>query len=255
MPKQRVNDIDIYYEISGIHGLGSSVRDWELQVAHFSEYYQVVAFDVRGHGRSDKPPGPYGIPLFTSDTLELIRSLDISSAHIIGLSMGGMIAFQLAVSYPEVVKSMVITNSSPDMVFHDLKSWFRGAQRLLVSKVIGMRKMGEVLSKRLFIKPEQEELRQIVVERWAENDKRAYMDTMIGLVGWSIVDQLKDIHCPTLVIAADEDYTPVSYKESYAKMIKGAELVVINDSRHATPVEHPDEFNSTVMAFLSKQDE
>ena len=106
---------------------------------------------------------------------------------------------------------------------------------------------------RLFPKAAQGELRRVFVERWAENDKRAYYDAMRGLVGWSVADRLGNVHCPTLVIAADEDYTPVSLKRAYVAQMPRAELVVIEDSRHATPVERPEQFNQALMAFLSRQ--
>ena len=115
MPKLAVQDIDLYYEISGqgqpllfIHGLGSSTRDWERQATFFSRHYQVITFDLRGHGKSDKPPGPYSVELFTADTAGLIESLGIGQTHVVGLSMGGMIAFQLALKASELVSSMVI---------------------------------------------------------------------------------------------------------------------------------------------------
>jgi pimeloyl-ACP methyl ester carboxylesterase len=112
--------------------------------------------------------------------------------------------------------------------------------------------MGEVLSKRLFIKPEQEELRQQLIERWAENDPQAYRETMRALIGWSIVDRLDTINCPLLVVAADEDYTPVATKEAYVARIPDAKLEIIEDSRHATAVEHPGQFNAIVAAFLEE---
>ena len=260
MSKLHVRDIDLYYEIAGqgqpilfIHGLGSSSRDWEPQVAFFAKHYQVVTFDVRGHGQSGKPPGPYSIPLFATDTAELIKSLGIAPAHIIGISMGGMIAFQLAVSAPDLVRSLVIVNSGPEFILRTFKERIGGLQRLLIVRLLGMRKMGQVLSKRLFPKPEHEELRRVFVERWAENDRRAYSDAMRAIVGWSVSDRLGDIRSPTLVITADEDYAPVSLKEAYVAKMPQAELVVIADSRHATPAERPEQFNEALMAFLSKQ--
>jgi len=260
MPKLHVRDVNLYYEIAGrgesilfIHGLGSSSRDWELQVDFFSKQYQVVAFDVRGHGQSDKPPGPYGVPLFAADAAELMKSLDVAPAHVVGISMGGMMAFQLAVSAPELVKSLVIVNSTPELVLRTWKARLNGLQRLLITRLMGMRKMGEVLGGRLFPKDGQEETRQMFVERWAENDKRAYYDAMRGLVGWSVAGRLDDIRCPTLVIAADEDYTPVSLKQEYVGKMAQAELVVIEDSRHGTPVDQPERFNQAVLAFLSRQ--
>jgi len=260
MSKLHVRDIDLYYEIAGqgqpilfIHGLGSSSRDWEPQVAFFAKHYQVVTFDVRGHGQSGKPPGPYSIPLFATDTAELIKSLGIAPAHVVGISMGGMIAFQLAVSAADLVRSLVIVNSGPEFILRTFKERIGGLQRLLIVRLLGMRKMGQVLSKRLFPKPEHEELRRVFVERWAENDRRAYSDAMRAIVGWSVSDRLGDIRSPTLVITADEDYAPVSLKEAYVAKMPQAELVVIADSRHATPAERPEQFNEALMAFLSKQ--
>jgi len=261
MPKLRIKDIDLNYEISGqgqpvlfIHGLGSSLRDWEMQVPFFSERYQAVTFDVRGHGKSDKPPGPYSIAQFAADTAGLIRALDLAPAHVVGISLGGMIAFQLAVDAPDLVRSLVIVNAAPEFVVRTAKDRFQILQRKLIVRLLGMRKMGEVLGKRLFVKPEQAGLRRIFADRWAENDPRAYRDAMLAIPGWSVADRLETITCPTLVIAADEDYTPVSVKEAFTARMPRAELVVIRDSRHATPVEHPEKFNEVLAAFLSRQD-
>lgn len=261
MTNLRVRDTDLYYETIGqgdpivfIHGLGSSSRDWEPQIEFFSQQYQVVVFDVRGHGRSGKPPGPYTIPLFTQDTAELIRSLDIAPAHVVGISMGGMIGFQLALDEPGLVRSLVVVNSGPEMVVRTLKERVGILQRFLIVRLLGMRKMGEVLSQRLFPKPEHGELRRMFVERWAENDPRAYREAMKAIVGWSVSDRLGDIRSPLLAIAADEDYTPVEQKAAYVARIEGAELVVIEDSRHGTPVERPEAFNEAVKTFLATQD-
>lgn len=261
MANLRVRDTDLYYEIIGqgdpivfIHGLGSSTRDWEYQIDFFSKHYQVVVFDVRGHGKSGKPPGPYSIPLFAQDTAELIRSLDIAPTHVVGISMGGMIAFQLALDEPELVRSLVVVNSGPEMVVRTMKERVQVFQRFLIVRLLGMRKMGEVLSERLFPKPEQGELRQVFVERWAENDPRAYREAMKAIIGWSVSERLGDIAHPLLVIAADEDYTPVEEKASYVDRMKRAELVVIEDSRHATPAERPEAFNEALRTFLAMQD-
>jgi pimeloyl-ACP methyl ester carboxylesterase len=260
MPKLHIRDIDLYYEVTGqgqpilfIHGLGSSTRDWEQQVLIFSKHYHVVTFDLRGHGKSDKPPGPYSISLFAADTAELIKGLGIAPAHVVGISLGGMIAFQLAVSAPDLVRSLVVVNAAPEFIVRTFKERLQVFQRQFIVRLLGMRKMGEVLSKRLFPRPEQEELRRLFVERWAENDPRAYADAMRAIVGWSVADHLNAIRCPTLAIAADKDYTPVTLKEAYVARMPQAELVVIRDSRHATPVERPEQFNEAVMAFLSKQ--
>lgn len=259
MPKLQIDDIDFNYEIVGegqpllfVHGLGSSSRDWEEQVNYFSKDYQVVTIDVRGHGLSDKPPGPYSIKLFSDDTAALITSLDLSPVHIAGISMGGMIAFQLAVDNPNLLKSMTIVNSGPEMIARSFKEKLMIFQRSVIFRLLSMQKIGEVLAGRLFPKADQEELRIKMVKRWSENDKRAYTDSFKALVGWSVTEHIGNIKCPTLVIAADEDYTPVSLKEDYVSKMKDAQLVLINDSRHATPLDRPAEFNKTLATFLSK---
>jgi 3-oxoadipate enol-lactonase len=226
VPILRVQDIQLYYETTGqgepllfIHGLGSSTRDWERQVAFFSRRYEVITFDVRGHGKSDKPPGPYSVRLFAADTAALIKSLGIDRVHVVGISMGGMIALQLAIDAPNLVRSLVIVNSGPEFVTRTFKEHLGTLQRLFIVRVLGMGKMGEVLGKRLFPKPER----------------------------------LGEIGCPVLVVAADQDYTPVSFKEAYAAKLPYAELAIISESRHLTPIDKPEQFNEVVMTFLSKQ--
>jgi pimeloyl-ACP methyl ester carboxylesterase len=260
MPTLQLHDIRLYYEVAGqgdpvvfIHGLGSSARDWEYQVPFFAPRYRVVVFDVRGHGRSDKPPGPYSVPLFAQDAAALIRALEAAPAHVVGISMGGMIALQLAVDEPALVRSLVVVNSGPELVVRTFRERLMILQRFLIVRLLGMRKMGEVLSQRLFPRPDQAPLRQMFVERWAENDPRAYREAMRALVGWSVADRLGDIRCPTLVIASDQDYTPVSAKEAYVARMLNARLVVIPDAHHAVTVERPEEFNQALLDFLMQQ--
>ena len=259
MPICKLKEITLYYEIHGegepllfIHGLGSSSRDWELQLEFFAQNYLVILLDVRGHGRSGKPPGPYSIPLFAEDIKKLLQALQVGPAHILGISLGGMIGFQLGISYPDMIKSLVIVNSTPELVARTLKDRLGIWQRLLIVRFLGMRKMGEVLGDRFLPDPEQEELRKIFIERWAENDKPAYMEAMKAVIGWRVTDQLGEIRCPTLVIGADGDYFPTAEKEKYVKQIPGAELLIIENSRHALPAEKPAEFNVAVKEFLTR---
>lgn len=261
MPIIHCRDIDLYYEIAGegnpllfIHGLGSSHRDWEPQVECFSRHYQVITYDLRGHGRSTKPQGPYSVLQFAQDTAELMRSLRIAPAHIVGLSMGGMIAFQLAVDEPGLVKSLVIANSAPELIIRTFQQRLEFWRRQLIVRLFGARKFAEIMGTRLLPSPEHEELRQVLVARWAENDTRSYLDALRAIVGWSVAEHISTIRCPTLVMTADQDYTPVSTKKAYVAQIPRAELVVIPDSRHLTPLERPEAFNAALMAFLRRQD-
>lgn len=259
MSSAMINGINLHYETSGngapilfIHGLGSSARDWEMQTPFFSNHHRTFAFDLRGHGHSQKPSDAYSMPLFAEDAAELIKLLGAEPVHVVGISLGGMIAFQLAVDHPELIKSLVIVNAGPEVVVRTMKDRWNVFLRFAIVRLLGMRKMGEVLSKRLFLKEEHASLREVFVERWAENDPRAYTNTLRAIVGWSVMDRIHQINLPTLVLASDGDYTPVSDKEAFVSKMPRAELVVIPDSHHALPVERPNEFNDAVLTFLAR---
>ena len=115
MAKVSVNGCELYYEVHGqgdplvlIMGLRRNVEWWYRQIPALSEKFQVIAFDNRGAGRSDKPAMEYSIRLFADDTAGLMDALDISEARILGISMGGYIAQELALNYPTKVNSLVL---------------------------------------------------------------------------------------------------------------------------------------------------
>lgn len=250
-------DIDIYYEIHGegdplllIHGLGSSSRDWEFQVSHFRDSFRVVVMDLRGHGQSAKPPGPYSMALFAEDTAHLLEGLGLFPACIIGISLGGMVVFQLGLDFPALVKKMVIVNSVPELVPRNLSDRLAYWQRLIIIRFLGMEKMGQVLAEQLFTEAGQEPLKEILVKRWSENHKPSYLASLKATYGWSVRERLGEIKVPTLVVGADGDYFPTADKEEYTALIPGARLAVIENSKHALPAEKPEEFNRVVEGFL-----
>ncbi len=257
MPTINLETTEIYYEIHGrgepmllIHGLGSSSQDWEKQLPEFSSRFQVINIDLRGHGRSSKTPGPYSIKLFAEDTAQLIKALEYTSVYIVGISLGGMVAFQLALDCPDLVRSLVIVNSVPELIAHNLKDRTDYWKRLLIVRLFGLEKMGKVLAERFFIEPEHEALRQVFVRRWAANHKPSYLASLKAVFGWSVLGRLGEIEAPTLVIGAEGDYFSNVEKESYTRLMPNAELIIIKDSRHALPAEKPDEFNQAVLRFL-----
>ncbi len=259
MPTIQTENLQTYYEISGegealvfVHGLGSSSQDWKFQTEFFSKYFRTITYDVRGHGQSEKVKGPYSVPLFAKDLRELLDELAVEKAHIVGLSMGGWIAFQFAVDYPERVLSLTIVNSWADMRLKTLQDWKGYIQRAVIFRLFSMRKIGEVLGTKLFIKPEQKGLLNDFVESWAKNHKPSYMASFQAGIGWSVEDRLSEITAPVLVIAADEDYTPISTKQAYVDKIPNARMAIIEDSRHAVSVERPDEFNRVLLDFLQE---
>ena len=262
MPTLRVRDIDMYYEVSGegdplllLHGLGSSTRDWEYQEPVFSKRYKVITVDARGHGRTDKPEGPYSVEQFAADTAEFIRMMKTGPLHIVGLSMGGVIAFQLAVDAPDLIRSMCIVNAGPELLLPRLKDKFMLFTRLFIVRVLGMRMVGRKLAGEMFPHKHQEKFRKKLIDRWAENDKGAYLDTVNALVGWSVSDRIGRITCPVLVIRGEFDDTPLEVTDAQLARMPNAKKVVIKDSRHATPVDQIDEFNRLLMEFLKSMEQ
>lgn len=259
MPHLSVNGTRIYYEIHGddakpvvlfLHGLGSSVRDWELQVPAFSAEYRVLLIDMRGHGKSDKPKTAYSMAQFAQDVIAVMDHLQIAEAHVVGLSMGGMIAFQLAVDAPQRLKTLSIVNSGPAVVPRTFQERFGVWLRFMIVRLMGMRKMGETLAPKLFTEPDQEALRQTFIERWAENDPQAYLNALRAIVGWSVEDRIGSILTKTLILCAEHDYTPVAVKEAYAQKMLKARVVVMENAHHAAPIEKPDQFNRILLDFL-----
>nr|WP_256675834.1 alpha/beta hydrolase [Pseudomonas sp. R5(2019)] len=234
-----------------VHGLGSSCQDWEYQVPALARHYRVILLDVRGHGRSDKPRERYSIPGFSADLVALIEHLNLGPVHLVGLSMGGMIGFQTAVDQPGLLRSLCIVNSAPQLKLRTPQDYWFWFKRWSLARFMSLETLGKALGKLLFPKPEQADLRQKIAERWARNDKRAYLASFDAIINWGVQERIGCITCPTLVITADCDYTPVSLKQAYVDQIPGARLAVIKDSRHATPLDQPNAFNQTLLQFLA----
>lgn len=259
MPTIQLTEISLYFEEHGagppillLHGLGSSGQDWELVVPQLAAHHRVVVPDVRGHGRSDKPLGDYGVPLFARDIAACCDRLGLSAVHVVGLSMGGMIAFELAVTRPDLVASLVIINSGPDMVPRTLRFRALLGLRLLMLRLLGPAGLARMIARKLFPKPEQAALRRGVEERLAQNDPDVYRRATHGLIGWTVQDRLAEIKCPVLVLASERDYTPIATKESYVAQLKDARLQVIKDSGHAAPGDQPEQVSSAILAFLQR---
>ena len=255
----RIGDVEIQCEIAGegepvllIHGLGSCGPDWGPQMPALLQGYRVIAPDLRGHGRSSKPRKGYSMELFARDMVALLDALQTGPAHIIGISLGGMVAFQMAVEAPQLVKSMTIVNSGPEVPAETFKQRIPLYIRLVLIHTLGLRKMAKMIAKRLFPEPGQESLQTQFIERLSSNEKRCYIATLRAIfAGWGVAYRLGDIRCPVLFIAADQDYVPVALKQGYVDRLPNARMVVIPNSRHALPMEKPREFNQALVDFLA----
>ncbi len=257
MSTKTINGIELYYEIHGqgeplilIHGLGSCTEDWQYQITYFAKNYQVIVVDIRGHGQTDKPSGAYSIELFADDVVQLLNTLKITKVNVIGLSMGGMIAFELAVRHPQLIKSSVIVNSGPGYINMDIKTRLKFRLRLLMLRVMSMEKVGAKIAEGLFPGKQGRYLRALFVESFCKNDKPSYIKSLKALAHWNVVEELDKLVCPSLILAADNDYTSIESKQKYVELMKNAQLQIIPNSHHALPVEKPDEFNQVVAQFL-----
>lgn len=255
----RLADVELFCELAGsgepvffIHGLGSCAEDWRSQMEFFRDRYRVIACDLRGHGRSSKPHGTYSMERFAADVAAMLREVATGPAHVVGISLGGMVAFQLAVDAPELVRSLTIVNSGPAVPARTFKQRLPLYVRLLYAHVLGLPAMAKMVAKRLFPKPGQEPLQRAFIARLSANDRECYLASLKAIfAGWSVADRLGSVRCPVLVLAADQDYTPVALKQAYVSRLPDARLVVIPDSRHAVPLEKPREFNEALASFLS----
>lgn len=233
-----------------LHGLGSSQIDWQQQRDAFSSRYPLLLPDLRGHGQSDKPLGPWTIKQMAEDMAQLISHLQAGPVHVVGLSMGAQVGMQLALDNPDLVLSVTAVNSPADMVPKRWQDKLTVLQRKLLLQVLGMRKVGEVIAMRLFPDEKFKDYRAQFAQRWARNDPTAYSNALNAILCWDITNELHRIHQPLLVIAASDDYTPMAWKERIVKLAPDARLQIIQDSRHATPVDQPHAFNEVLDSFL-----
>lgn len=235
-----------------LHGLGSTKADWDFQQEAFSEHFRIIAPDLRGHGNSSKPKekSAYGVGLSAEDMKLLLQELKIESCIVVGFSMGGAIAFEMAVKYPGLMSKMVIINTAPD--FNKLgelgEEMIRERTKSL--QTTGMTPLARQISEAMFPDEDQKELKDAFFERAKKNPVDAYYNSFITLMNWGIGDKLKKINIPALVIASDMDYTPVSLKEDYIKNMPNARLEVIKNSRHGVTMDRPEEFNAVLLKFF-----
>ncbi|MGQ9571845.1 MAG: alpha/beta fold hydrolase [Dehalococcoidia bacterium] len=264
MPKVRVNDIQLYYEVHGqgeplllIMGLGANARSWQMQIPFFSREFQVVAFDNRGAGRSDKPAERYTIRLFADDTAGLMDALGIDSAHVYGQSMGGLIAQELALNYPERVRTLVLGSTTcggregaaalPEHIalmaalpsLSPLEAAERGLPLLYSDEFIA-RKREELIARAL-------------AEAELRTPPDAFGRQAQAAIRYRSYDRLPQIHCPTLVISGSEDkIVPAENSRILAERIPNAELVLLPKAGHGYLVECAEESNAIVLDFLRR---
>jgi 3-oxoadipate enol-lactonase len=261
MPYHLVNGIRLRYETWGvgstplvlIHGLGSSGDDWFVQLPAFAPHFLCVAVDLRGHGLSEKPAGRYSIGVFAADVAALLRALDLPPAHILGLSLGGMVAQQLALAQPQLVRSLVLINTLPGLWPPPRQIMRMGLHRLTSPwRAPDMARIAERVAADLFPDPAAEFFRTQAAARFAANDPAAYHNATLAVARFWPGSALQRIACPTLIIAGDADLVvPGVYQERLRKALPHAGFVSIPGAGHACNIDRPEVVNTAVLEFLS----
>ena len=256
-----LNGTTINYEVEGegewlvlLHGFGSSIEDWEAHRPIISKGRRLLTLDFRGFGKSSRERGPFSVEQFTDDLVALMAHLGVERADVVGYSMGGAVAFQLAVSHPALIRRLVLVNTWASFEANTFRRRREKVLRTLVVKYISMPFMAKLLGGKLFGKPGQEELRATFVERYGRNSREVYLELLRNLPNWSVMSEIGAITAPTLILSAAEDYTPLSEKEEYAAMMPTAALEVVEGMGHGSPFEDVERFCERVLRFANGEE-
>jgi len=263
MPKVTVNGIRMFYEETGggeplilIMGFGGDHLAWAFQVRALAEHYRVVTFDNRGAGQSDAPEPPYTIRTMADDTAGLIAALGIERAHVVGVSMGGMIAQELALAYPGRVRSLHLgcTTARPDTHMKALLAAWRDMRAALTPDALVRALMLWLFSYRTY--DERPEFVEAVIQTALANP---FPQSLMGFLGQAAaiehhdtLARLPGIHCPTLVSVAEDDIlVPPRFSRELVARIPGAALRAVVGAGHVYFWEQADAFNALCLDFLA----
>jgi pimeloyl-ACP methyl ester carboxylesterase len=261
MPIVKAGELLVHYEVAGegpplvlLMGLGCPGALWWLQVEAFAEHYQVIAPDNRGVGRTEKPVVEYSTELMADDVANLLNILGIPQAHILGMSMGGAIAQQMALRHPGMVDRLILACTFSEMSPYGEE--IVAVWRLLAERA-GMEALGRLLlvqsvTPRFYAEhPDRlAKLREIFAAFPQPVD--AYLRQNWACARHRTTEQLCRVSSPTLVLAAERDMlTPPGAMKLIHQHIAGATFVVIPRSGHGFMWEVPEQFNSAVLAFLA----
>lgn len=260
--KIKANDILMNYEIKGkgqnlvlIHGAGDNLNMWYHQVPVFSKSYQVITYDVRGSGETESPEGEYSISLFSEDVYELMKAIGVKNAYFLGYSMGGRIALELALNHPELVKALVLANSSPVLAPPTAESIERRRAMLEPLDKGDMKAFAEMMTTNAF-SPGFRSSHPVEFERYMkvklQNQPQGIARIMRLLGVPASPPDLSKVKCPVLLVVGENDlYMGAEQGEQAHKAIASSKLVIL-PTGHAAAIELPERFNSAVLEFLSE---
>jgi 3-oxoadipate enol-lactonase len=266
--KLDVGAAQLYYELHGeqgddrrpwlifSHSLACHAGMWEPQLVEFSRRYRVLAFDTRGHGRSDAPSGPYTLDLLAADLHALLGALKISRAHFVGLSMGGMIGQTYALAHPGVFRSLTLADTTSRWPPEASQIF---ADRAQIALARGMAPLVEATLGRWFT-PAFHRSNPAAVARVGDMIRTT---PVAGYVGCSdaiprvnTTARLHEIRCPiSVMVGKDDPGTPVAMSHTIHENAPGSQLVIIESAAHLSNVEQPLAFNQALARFLGRCDE
>ena len=257
MPIAKIGDININYSIQGtgepivmIMGFGSAMEGWHFQIPFFSKYYRVVTLDNRGVGGSDKPMGPFTTRMMADDVIRLMDYLEIGKAHIVGASMGGMIAQEISINYPERVNKLVLacTYAKRGETFRNISDGGKlsGSPAERMTSIIDLA-FNKPLYRFVF-----GFLARLTSIFQRSPDSAGIEGQSVAVMSHDALERLSSIITETLVIVGTRDrLIDPAASEVIAGIIPNAKLVKIEGGSHTIMVENKDEFNDEVLKFLT----
>lgn len=251
MATATLNGIQIEYEVSGhgpavllSHGYGAAGRMWDVQRRALGDRYRLITWDMRGHGQTESPEDPtqYSVALTVADMHGLLRHLGVERAVIGGLSLGGYMSLAFHLQHPEMVRALVISDSGPGYRNPEARAdWNRRAE----TRAADLETRGlEALSR------SGAEVQQAVRRHRSAHGLAHAARGMLAQRDASVIDSLRGIRVPTLIIVGDQDVPFLAPSRYMAEKIPGARLVVIKNAGHAANLDQADAFNRILGEFL-----
>jgi pimeloyl-ACP methyl ester carboxylesterase len=263
MPSIKVHDVNLYYEMHGkgiplvlIMGLRRNLEWWYGQIAELSKHFQVLAFDNRGAGRSDKPEMEYSISLFADDTAGLMDDLGIPNAHVLGVSMGGYIAQELALHHPDKVRSLILGctscgGSRAVLTSEERIKKFAANEGLSPDEIL-LKDMDIYFSNR-FIEEHPEKVQEFIkisLRHYQPAD--AFLRQFAACLKHDTADRLSGIKAPVFIMAGDDDpLVPSKNSLILKELLPGSTLCFFPDCRHCFFIEEAARFNRKAVEFIT----
>jgi 3-oxoadipate enol-lactonase len=263
MPVARVNDIDVNYQLEGdgpdtlvlINGLADDLETWAFQIGDFlAAGYRVLRFDNRGIGASSKPAGPYSSRLLADDAKALVDHLGITGFHLMGVSMGGMIAQEYALAYGSDLRSATFacTYAAPGPFCSRMFDMWAG-----MAPVLGVPYVMRDVTLWAFTVPFFEQRGSDLAEfetamRYMDQPVHAYLAQLAVIQHHDTTARLGQITTPTLVLAGEQDILiPVSLSRQLQEAVPGSRWATTRGG-HACLWEYPAEFNQAFLGFVKQ---